>query len=159
MEITTHMPCDRPLWAGPQFTFKTFQKPTVGSSLPDDLVVDYSANANKIEISHKSSTNLSFEFKSSSTTAADFERTIPILPREKEETVKADINMAMSTPMDLPKDYLPLVSAAPAGIQRELHEAGTRKNENKDKEGKGKAIQLAAQPDLSFYDGDPCLED
>jgi hypothetical protein len=62
VEITTHMPHDRPLWAGPQFTFKTFQKPDVTSALSDDLVADYSANANKVEISHKS-TNLGYEHK------------------------------------------------------------------------------------------------
>ncbi len=53
VEICTHTPHFRPLWAGPQFTFKTYRKPAHGTLTLSHQLMEPIHEESKIEAKHK----------------------------------------------------------------------------------------------------------
>jgi hypothetical protein len=174
VEIRTHATYDRPLCAGPQFTFKTFHAAQTGHSSSAsfaDLIADYtSPNENKIEFNYKP-TALIFSGFGSTGSFSDLDTTIPTLPREREAVVKADINMAMSTPMEVPSQPTEKVTSSDSIIVSEMvvrdyiasignstpsasspSEKKTR-DQGKYRSGSEGSIHLAPHPELTFYNG------
>ncbi|KAL6064695.1 BCAS3 domain-containing protein [Balamuthia mandrillaris] len=99
VEICTHTPHYRPLWAGPQFTFKTFTKrnalDTVSDRLNNSGESEVRVQFNPIPV------NKSGEYSVSSSLELNA-AAIPSTSPDTEETVKASLSVAMSTPMDFP---------------------------------------------------------
>jgi len=103
IEICTHTPYYRPLWAGPQFTFKTFQK---------GIAEDDASKEHKVKVRYTPVPSRKLSLSTTSDLSFGTEMDAgPVFPPsaspEKEELVREDIINAMATPLEVPR--------APAG--------------------------------------------
>lgn len=98
VEICTHTPHFRPLWAGPQFTFKTYRKPAHGTLTLSHQLMEPIHEESKIEAKHKpGGTTNSGVLDPSAWGPAEMEEGVPSGSMGRE--LKDHINQAISTPM------------------------------------------------------------